>query len=88
MFIRKRLRSISRKTSTYQIIETFRQNGRVRQRVLLNLGKFPTPEAALTYRQERMEDSSEDPFTEDYIAALASFCSVKEGQKAAASRRA
>jgi hypothetical protein len=45
MFIRKR-RSSARADS-YQMVETYRENGRVRQRVLANLGPHSTIEGAL-----------------------------------------
>lgn len=45
MFIRKR-RSSARADS-YQVVETYRENGRVRQRVLANLGPHSTIEEAL-----------------------------------------
>jgi hypothetical protein len=51
MFIRKRHSSI--RTASYQVIETYRENGRVRQRLLANLGPHPTIEEALTaFRQQ------------------------------------
>src|SRR4051794_24808917 len=44
MFIRKRQ---SMRSASYQVIETFRENGKVRQRVLANLGRYPTVEEAI-----------------------------------------
>jgi hypothetical protein len=39
----------------YQLVEGYRENGKVRQRVLSHLGRQETPEAALTFWQERAE---------------------------------
>jgi hypothetical protein len=51
MFIRKRRSSAQ--ADSYQVIETYRENGGVRQRVLANLGPHPTIEEALaTFGQE------------------------------------
>jgi len=46
-FIRRRISPSRRKTPSYQIIETYREDGKVKQRVLANLGSKPTPELAL-----------------------------------------
>jgi hypothetical protein len=52
-FIRKRISPSRRKTPSYQIIETYREDGKVKQRVLANLGPNPTPEEALCeFRKE------------------------------------
>ena len=52
-FIRKRISPSQRQTPSYQIIETYRSNGKVRQRVLANLGSSSMPERALEqFRRE------------------------------------
>jgi hypothetical protein len=43
----------------YQLVEGYRENGKVRQRVLAHLGKRETPEAAITYWQREAEWSRE-----------------------------
>lgn len=47
-FIRKRISPSQKKTPSYQVIETYREGGKVKQRVLANLGCYPTPEKALS----------------------------------------
>ncbi len=48
MFIRKRTYKTKYGISeSYQAIETYRENGKVKQKILANLGRFPTPERAL-----------------------------------------
>jgi hypothetical protein len=51
MFIRKRIsKNKYRKegfSESYQMIETYREGGKVKQRVICNLGRDATPEAAL-----------------------------------------
>jgi hypothetical protein len=47
LFIRKRSSSKNRQTFSYQVIETYRAHGRMKQRVVANLGQYPTVEAAL-----------------------------------------
>ena len=48
MFIRKRISKTKHGTrESYQAIETYRENGKVKQKILANLGRFPTPEQAL-----------------------------------------
>lgn len=47
LFIRKRPSSKNRQTFSYQVIETYRAHGRMKQRVVANLGQCPTVEAAL-----------------------------------------
>ena len=47
LFIRKRSSSKNRQTFSYQVIETYRAHGRMKQRVVANLGQCPTVEAAL-----------------------------------------
>jgi hypothetical protein len=47
LFIRKRSSSKNRQTFSYQVIETYRAQGRMKQRVVANLGQCPTVEAAL-----------------------------------------
>ena len=53
MFIRMRQ---STKHPSYQIIETYREGGKVKQRVIYNLGHHPTIEEALKakYRSLKM----------------------------------
>ena len=52
-FVRKRISPSRRQTPSYQIIETYRECGKVKQRVLANLGCNPTPERALDeFRRE------------------------------------
>ncbi len=46
-FIRKRISPTGRRTPSYQVIETYREGGKVKQRVLANLGRFSTVEEAL-----------------------------------------
>jgi hypothetical protein len=46
-FIRKRISPSRRKTPSYQLIETYREDGKVKQRVLANLGRHSTPERAM-----------------------------------------
>jgi hypothetical protein len=45
MFIRKR--QSSQHNASYQVIETYREGGKVKQRVLANLGPWPTLEEAV-----------------------------------------
>ena len=47
LFIRRRSRSKNRQTFSYQVIETYRAHGKVKQRVIVNLGQYETVEAAL-----------------------------------------
>lgn len=50
MFIRKRTRYSKQKgyeTESYQVVESYREGGKVKQRVIINLGKHPTCTAAL-----------------------------------------
>jgi hypothetical protein len=53
-FIRKRISPSRRQTPSYQVIETYREDGKVKQRVLANLGRNPTPEKALSEFREEM----------------------------------
>ena len=48
-FIRKRISPTSRRTPSYQLVESYRENGKVRQRVLANLGPWPTLDEALEH---------------------------------------
>jgi hypothetical protein len=53
-FIRKRLSSDHRldgKCYSYQLIETFREGGKVKQRVLANLGRSPTIADAIEWER-------------------------------------
>ena len=57
MFIRKQIRK-SKKWGigkSYQVIETYREGGKVKQRVVCNLGWDATPELALKTAKERLE---------------------------------
>ena len=52
-FIRKRISPSRKQTPSYQVIETYREGGKVKQRVLANLGCNPTPQEALSeFRKE------------------------------------
>jgi len=53
-FIRKRISPSRRQTPSYQVIETYREDGKVKQRVLANLGRNSTPEKALSEFREEM----------------------------------
>jgi hypothetical protein len=46
-FVRRR--ASSKKHNSFQLIETYRENGKVRQRVLLNLGRSATIPLAPIY---------------------------------------
>jgi len=61
LFIRKRTYNSKRYgvTESYQVIETYRENGKVKQRVICNLGKFSTPEAALEQAESLLRDREE-----------------------------
>ena len=56
-FIRKRLTSNhrGRKHYSYQIVETYRVAGEVIQRVLINLGRYPTLDEAIRGEIEQLE---------------------------------
>ncbi len=41
-FIRKRISPTGRRTPRYQVIESYREGGKVKQRMLANLGRFTT----------------------------------------------
>jgi hypothetical protein len=49
MFVRKRTYRTKkgRVGESYQVLETYRENGGVKQRVVCRLGRYPTPEQAL-----------------------------------------
>jgi hypothetical protein len=55
-FIRKRFSSNRRygETYSYQVIETYRVAGQVKQRVLANLGRFATIVEALSHARENL----------------------------------
>ncbi len=57
MFIRKRTYQSKRHgfTESYQVIETYREGGKVKQRYICNLGSSPTPEAALERTRQEMK---------------------------------
>jgi hypothetical protein len=52
MFIRKRL---STKHASYQIIQTYREGGKVKQRVIYNLGRHPTVDDALKTKYSQLK---------------------------------
>jgi len=54
-FIRKRISPSLKRTPSYQVIETYREDGKVKQRVLANLGCNPTPEKALSEFRKELE---------------------------------
>ena len=56
-FIRKRTSPTGRRTPSYQLIETYREDGKVKQRVLVNLGWFPTVEEALDDCRNSLADA-------------------------------
>ncbi len=56
-FIRERSSPTSRRTPSYQVIETYREGGKVKQRVLANLGRFPTVGKALDHCRESLASS-------------------------------
>jgi hypothetical protein len=56
-FIRKRISPSRRQTPSYQVIETYREEGKVKQRVLANLGCNPTPEKALAEFRSKLRDT-------------------------------
>ena len=56
-FIRKRISPTGRRTPSYQVIETYREGGKVKQRVLANLGRFPTVEEALDHCRNSLADA-------------------------------
>jgi hypothetical protein len=57
MFIRKRLTSTKRNGEgySYQLIETYREGGKIKQRVLYNLARCPTIEAAIEWERCKIE---------------------------------
>jgi hypothetical protein len=70
-FIRKRISPSRRQTPSYQVIETYREDGKVKQRVLANLGCNPTPEEALSeFRKELM-------VTREVVEELERKCATK-----------
>lgn len=42
------------------MIETYREAGKIRQRVILNLGQYPTPELALEREKRLLERETQD----------------------------
>lgn len=57
MFVRKRV-NIDKKGKaweSYQVIETYRENGKVKQRYICNLRWYSTPEDALANARERLQ---------------------------------
>ena len=60
MFIRKRISKNKRGfTESYQLIETYREEGKVKQRIVCNLGRDATPEAALETAHQWMSKYEE-----------------------------
>jgi hypothetical protein len=57
MFIRKRLTFTKRNGEgySYQLIETYREGGKIKQRVLYNLARCPTIEAAIEWERCKIE---------------------------------
>lgn len=57
MFIRKRERisTTGKINTTYQLLETYREAGKVKQRVICNLMGHATPEEALEYAKTKVE---------------------------------
>ncbi len=56
MFIRKRTYKLKsgRITESYQVIETYRENGKIKQKIIINLNRFSDPVKALKYAQMRL----------------------------------
>jgi hypothetical protein len=54
-FIRRRLSGRQEGSYSYQILETFRADGKIRQRVLYNLGPSPTIDVALEVQHRPRE---------------------------------
>jgi len=59
-FIRKRLSGPQRKSYSYQLLESYRVDGKIRHRVLFNLGPCPTIDAVLEELQERLKSAKEN----------------------------
>jgi cell division protein FtsB len=57
MFIRKRISPSRRQTPSYQVVETYREpmTGKVKQRVIVNLGSHSEPTAALRQARQDLE---------------------------------
>jgi hypothetical protein len=55
-FIRRRLSGKQDDSYSYQIIETYREGGKVRQRILYNMGPSPTIESAMEVQHKAMAD--------------------------------
>jgi hypothetical protein len=58
-FIRERLSSKQEESYSYQIIETYREGGKVKQRVLYNMGPSPTIKAALEMQHKVLANQQE-----------------------------
>jgi hypothetical protein len=54
-FIRKRISQTKRRTPSYQLIETYREGGKVKQRIIENLGPYPTIAEAIRGEQEMVK---------------------------------
>jgi len=56
MFIRKRTYKLKsgRITESCQVIETYRENGKIKQKIIVNLNRFSNPVKALEYAQMRL----------------------------------
>jgi hypothetical protein len=86
MFIRKRIskNKYSKEgfSESYQLIETYREEGKVKQRVICNLGRDATPEAALErarYWLKWYEDGLSNPLKAGYNKGR--FISKKRAEK-------
>ena len=52
MFIRKRLSSLKPNTFSYQVLESYRQDGKIKLRLICNLGKHASPVASEAYTRQ------------------------------------
>lgn len=61
MFIRKRINHTKRygTNESYQVLESYRENGKVKQKVVVNLGRLATPELALEKARADLEGAKE-----------------------------
>ena len=57
MWIRKRTYGTKYGLSThYHVVESYRENGKVRQRYICNLGEHPTAEDALSEAEQKLKE--------------------------------
>jgi len=54
MWIRKRISQTKRQTPSYQLLESYRDDGKTKHRVICNLGKWPTIEDAIKGEAEQL----------------------------------